>query len=196
VAFGAAQIGIIVLGGLAAAVSAYSFKGFGSRSDHLAALADSFTVSMESFRGRMAGMREQAQALATQDSVRLDSVAKGLPEVQQELFVLFNASGISDLYPAYVAGGDISCVIDGERCRTYARAMDRLLELQMAPSSDGFNLYLAARMDRLLGDNRKADLYLDRLKATRPMMFEFLTRYDDSFDITKLRRARGGQGHD
>src|SRR5207244_4326024 len=162
-------------------------------------------ASMESLGRKMAETREQAKELATLDSLARDSVAKGLPEIQQELFVLFNESGFPDLYQEYVAGGEVTywraayflfshCVTNPARCRTYARGMDRLLELPMAPSSDGFTLYLAAKLNRLLGDNRKADLYLDRLKATRPLMFDFLTRHDDAFDIARLRRRRNGQG--
>lgn len=180
---GAITVGVAILGVFAVLGPLSSLLTDDERLPTLQSKLDSLNEGMKQYRAEV------------------DSMLKGKPEREQELFVLFNAAGVGDLYPQYLAGGEMTywragyflftrCVSDGARCRSYIRAMDRLLEISsQQPSSRAFNLYLAARMERMMGGNRKADIYLDRLKNDYPLMFDYLMREDASLDIEQLRRG-------
>lgn len=158
-----------------------------------------------------------AQSLRTIESLRRETTSKteklddiirreeqGEPETQQQIFSIFNRSGISHLFPDLIEkNGHVEYwktgaylmhrfLEDVKNRGKYISAMEKLIVAgNMAPSSLGFNLYLLAKMEQHVGSTDKALKYLEQCQQKAPLMYDFLMAQDPSYDTKSLESILG-----
>ena len=129
-------------------------------------------------------------------------VNRGKPDREQMVFAILNKTGLGYVLPTLLATGDELpywktglylvhfYLADKKNARNYVDALDRLSRIEgIAPSSKGFLLYLAGKVEQDQGNGRKAMEYFETCKKETPLMYEHLMAQDGSYDLRTIEKS-------
>lgn len=125
---------------------------------------------------------------------------QGKPEREQIIFSTLNKSDLSYVIPDLISisGEGIpywktglhlvhSYLTDKKNATKYIKALVSLSgNKQIAPSSKGFLLYLAGKIEKEEGNASKAIQYFEQCKKETPLMYEHLMEQDPAYDLKKI----------
>jgi hypothetical protein len=126
---------------------------------------------------------------------------QGDPEREQIVLSIINRAGLSEVIPGLIAisGEGLpywktglhllhSYLLDENNSNKYVQSLLNLAEVEyIAPSSKGFLLYLAGKIEKREGHTDKAIQYLEKCKALTPLMYEHLMSQDPAYDLDSVK---------
>lgn len=124
----------------------------------------------------------------------------GEPRREQIIFSLLNRSGLSYVIPGLItiSGEGLpywktglhlmhSYLLDKENASKYVQALSELAdEKSIAPSSKGFLLYLAGKIERAEGNVEASIRYFEACKKDTPLMYDYMMSQDPAYDLKKI----------
>lgn len=127
---------------------------------------------------------------------------QGKPEREQIVFAILNKSGLSYIMPQLLAnsGDNLTYwktgltlmhlyLIDKQNSKKYVEALSLISSLKMiAPSSKGFLLYLAGKIEKEEGNATKTMYFYNLCKKETPLMYEHLMEQDPTYDLKAIEK--------
>jgi len=127
--------------------------------------------------------------------------AEGKPDQPQIVFATLNRAGLSQILPGLIdISGDTipywktgvylmhSYLLDKGNAKKYVNALEQLSQAQdIAPSSKGFLLYFAGRIEKSEGHLENAAQYFGICKKEAPLMYEYLMAQDPNYDLEAVK---------
>lgn len=128
---------------------------------------------------------------------------QGEPAREQLVFSAINRAGLSHLIPELmsISGEGLpywktglflmhSYLTDKKNYKKYVKALTLLVnKKEIAPSSKGFLLYLAGKIEKSQGNWESSMQYLERCKKETPLMYEHLMSQDPAYDLEATRQV-------
>lgn len=126
---------------------------------------------------------------------------QGEPTREQIIFAILNKAGLSKILPDLLStsGEGLSYwktglflihsyLIDTKNTDRYVTALSEMAKTEIiAPSSKGFLLYLAGKIEKEEGKTSKAIEYFDMCKKETPLMYEHLMAQDPAYDLKLIQ---------
>ena len=126
---------------------------------------------------------------------------QGEPENAQIIFSTLNRSGLSQVVPGLISiTGDglpfwktglylmHSYLLDKRNAKKYVNVLIELANVEsIAPSSKGFLLYLAGKIEKSEGNSDSAIRYFERCKKETPLMYEYLMTQDPAYNLASVK---------
>lgn len=126
---------------------------------------------------------------------------QGEPQREQIVFAILNRSGLSHVIPGLISisGEGLpfwktglhlmhSYLLDKSNARKYVNALVELANVDsIAPSSKGFLLYLAGKIEKSEGNSNNAIQYFEICKKETPLMYEYLMAQDPAYDLASVK---------
>ena len=81
-----------------------------------------------------------------------------------------------------------SYLLDKRNAKKYVNVLIELANVEsIAPSSKGFLLYLAGKIEKSEGNSDSAIRYFERCKKETPLMYEYLMTQDPAYDLASVK---------
>lgn len=126
---------------------------------------------------------------------------KGEPDREQIVFGILNRAGLSHILPGLlsISGEGLpfwktglhlmhSYLLDQKNAQKYIQALVQLSKVDfIAPSSRGFLLYLAGKIEKAEGNADAAIKYFEMCKKETPLMHEYLMAQDPAYDLKAIK---------
>lgn len=126
---------------------------------------------------------------------------QGEPEREQVVFGVLNRAGLSHILPSLmtISGEGLpfwktglhlmnSYLLDQKNAQKYVQALVQLSKVDfIAPSSRGFLLYLAGKIEKAEGNTDAAIKYFEMCKKETPLMHEYLMAQDPAYDLKAIK---------
>lgn len=171
-----------------------SFERIGNVGDIAKAVAES-EKNLEELVQKTTALEKKANRFETE-------FEQGHPEREHQVFAILNKSGLGFILPTLLATGDELpywktglyimhvYLTDKKYAKKYVDALDQLSRTEaIVPSSKGFLLYLAGKIEQDQGNSKKAIEYLERCKKETPLMYDHLMAQDPAYDLRALERV-------
>jgi hypothetical protein len=126
---------------------------------------------------------------------------QGRPEREHIVFSILNKSGTGFIVPLLLASGDElpywktglylvhGYLADKRNARRYIDTLVSLSRVEeIAPSSRGFLLYLAGKIEQDQGNSKRAIELFDQCKNDTPLMYDHLMSQDPAYDLQSLKK--------
>jgi len=127
---------------------------------------------------------------------------QGEPRKEQIIFSTLNRAGLSHVLPSLinVSGEGLpfwktglhlmhSYLLDKKNARKYIHALEQLSNIDfIAPSSKGFLLYLAGKIEKAEGNTDAAIKYYEMCKKAAPLMHDYLMAQDPAYDLNAIKK--------
>lgn len=153
-----------------------------------------FSTSIEDITKKSQELQKRAEKLEKERQ-------QGKPKREQVTFSILNRAGLSSELPDLLAvSGDglpfwktglflmHSYLINRNNASKYVDALNQIANVDfIAPSSKGFILYLAGKIERQEGNTDSAISYFEKCKAETPLMYELLMTQDPAYDLNTVR---------
>lgn len=165
-------------------------------------LADFAKTLSESSNENLEKLEEITTARQDATDLLEGELAQARPTREHRVFAILNRSGLGSILPALLSTGDQLpywktglylmhvYLTDKKNARKYVDALDKLShEEDIFPSSRGFLLYLAGKIEQDQGNSKKAVEYLEKCKKETPLMYELLMAQDPTYDLRALERV-------
>lgn len=127
---------------------------------------------------------------------------QGEPDREQIVFSTLNRAGLSHVIPSLmnISGEGLpywktglhlmnSYLLDKKNANKYVHALEQLSNVEfIEPSSKGFLLYLAGKIEKTEGHADAAIKYFEMCKKTTPLMHDYLMAQDPAYDLNAIRK--------
>ncbi len=143
-------------------------------------------------------IEEQRRAVAREQ----DEVNRGKPDREELIFSILNRNGLGNLLPRLLSTGDElpywktglfllhSYLVDKKNASKYVKVLDELSKAEeITPSSLGWILYLAGKIEQDQGNSARAFAFFERCKKQAPLMYDHLMAQDGSYDLRALQKV-------
>lgn len=126
---------------------------------------------------------------------------QGEPDREQIVFGILNRAGLSHIIPSLmsISGEGLpfwktglhlmhSYLLDQKNAPKYIQALIQLSKVDhIAPSSKGFLLYLAGKIEKAEGNSDAAIKHFEMCKKETPLMYEYLMAQDPAYDLKSIK---------
>lgn len=126
----------------------------------------------------------------------------GAPAREQIIFSTLNRAGLSHVIPSLmnISGEGLpywktglhlmhSYLLDKKNANKYIKTLDQLSNIDgIAPSSKGFLLYLAGKIEKTEGNADAAIKYCEKCKKIAPLMHDYLMAQDPAYDLNEVKK--------
>ncbi|MDO8262614.1 MAG: hypothetical protein Q7T21_05250 [Gallionella sp.] len=167
--------------------------------------AENIAKSVKESEMSLDELKKQTSELRKEADKQEKEYKDGLPDREEIVFAILNKSGIGYILPALLTTGDElpfwktglylmhSYLGNKKNAKKYVDALDQLSRVeQISPSSKGFLLYLAGKIEQDSGNNKSAIEYMEKCKKAAPLMYEHLMSQDPAYDLRSIERAVAG----
>lgn len=125
-------------------------------------------------------------------------VKQGKPDRTQLIFNCLNQNSLTHIFFKILNLGDGMTYLNtgftlfmeyiiNDNDEKYLTAMQQLSSLDMAPTSQGMLFYLTGKMESLRNNHEKVNYWLNKCKDEYPLLYEFLMKNDENFDLNQLK---------
>lgn len=155
------------------------------------------TLKADSINTQLDILKKQSSELDSLISLR----EKGLPDREDEVFIIFNKSGLTDLFPSYISSVSETTyrntgyflfhqyLIDTKRKDRYIKALEYLGQVNgMANTSKANIFYLLYKIYTEQNDNTNAMRAIKECERVAPLLYAELIKNDKFYDINSLRK--------
>lgn len=150
---------------------------------------------------RLDDLKNKSEKLVKEFEDREKKMEQGEPEREQIVFSILNRSGLSHVVPGLmsISGEGLpfwktglhlmhSYLLDQKNAQKYVQALVQLSRVGfIAPSSKGFLLYLAGKIEKAEGNIDAAIKYFEMCKKETPLMHEYLMAQDPAYDLKAVK---------
>jgi hypothetical protein len=181
-----------------------SFKGYygflAAGFSVVVAMVGFIGVLNESNRSRLQESIKSLDMLEEKINSQKEELDQGKPERVQIIFAILNKAGLSRIIPGLISisGEGIaywktglhlmhSYLLNKSESKKYVKSLVHLSNTEgIAPSSKGFLLYLAGRIEKEEGRTSDAIQYFNQCKNETPLMYEHLMANDPAYDLKAI----------
>ncbi len=169
--------------------------------DKIQTIAGDIKDSASFFEEKLSNRDKEFELLKKENAEEELKRKQGKPEREQVIFSILNKAGLSSKLPKLISisGEGLpfwktglflmhSYLADTKSSHSYVTALSEISKIDfIAPSSKGFLLYLAGKIEKEEGNANKAIEYFDLCKQETPLMYEHLMAQDPAYDLKAIQ---------
>ena len=125
-------------------------------------------------------------------------IEQGKPERTQLIFNCLNQNSLTYIFFKILNLGDGMTYLNTgftlfmeyiikDNDENYLTAIQQLSSFEMAPTSQGMLFYLTGKMESMRNNHEKVNYWLNKCKDKYPLLYDFLMKNDENFDLNQLR---------